>query len=125
MNISPMRGIRTARYKYILNLSPENEYVTHMDKATDHDGGREYWSSWMQKSESDPRAKEILQRYHWRPSEELYDVLLDPYEFHNLADDPIYADIKSDLSKQLTAWRKQQNDTKTGADLAPAKKTEK
>jgi N-sulfoglucosamine sulfohydrolase len=121
MNISPMRGIRTTRYKYILNLEPENEYVTHMDKATDHDGGREYWSSWVQKAENDPLAKDILQRYHWRPREELYDVLLDPYEFHNLADGLLYADIKKDLSQQLAAWRKQQNDNKTGADLAPAK----
>jgi N-sulfoglucosamine sulfohydrolase len=125
MNISPMRGVRTERYKYILNLAPENEYVTHMDKAKDHDGGREYWDSWTHKAESDPRAKDILQKYHRRPREELYDVLLDPYELHNLASDPIYAGIKSDLSKQLTAWRKQQYDNKTGADSAPKKNIEK
>lgn len=125
MNISPMRAARTARYKYILNLAPENEYVTHMDKAKDHDGGREYWDSWVEKAKSDPRAAEVLKRYHWRPREELYDVLLDPYEVYNLADDPIYADIKNDLSKQLVAWRKQQNDNKTGADLVPKQQTEK
>lgn len=121
MNISPMRCVRTSRYKYIFNLSPENEYVTHMDKAKDHDGGREYWSSWVQKAETDSRAKDILQRYHWRLREELYDVVLDPYEFHNLAGDPIYSDVKSDLSKLLVAWRKEQNDTKTGADGVPEK----
>ncbi|MEO5803740.1 MAG: sulfatase, partial [Verrucomicrobiota bacterium] len=125
MNISPMRGIRTARYKYIFNLSPENEYVTHMDKAKDHDGGREYWDSWVEKAKSDPRAADILKRYHWRPREELYDVLLDPHEVQNLANDPKYSDIKNDLSKQLVAWRKQQNDNKTGADLTPEKKNEK
>ncbi|EEF57639.1 sulfatase [Pedosphaera parvula Ellin514] len=122
MNSTPMRCIRTARYKYIFNLSPEIEYTTHMDKAKDHDGGREYWDSWVKAAAADPRAAAIMKRYHWRPREELYDVLLDPYEVNNLADNPAYADIKTDLNRQLTAWRKQQNDSKTGPDPAPVKK---
>ncbi|MDB6124114.1 MAG: betC 3 [Pedosphaera sp.] len=121
MNFSPMRCVRTERYKYIFNLSPGNEYTTHMDKAKDHDGGREYWNSWVKKAETDPRAAIILKSYHWRPREEFYDTLLDPYEVHNLANDPAYADVKSNMSKQLVAWRKQQNDTKTGPDPVPAK----
>lgn len=122
MNSSPMRCIRTARYKYIFNLSPKTEYTTHMDKAKDHDGGREYWDSWVGKAENDPRAAAILKRYHWRPREELYDVLLDPYEICNLAENPVYTDIKHDLNQRLVAWREQQNDTKTGPDPVPAKK---
>lgn len=118
MNLSPMRSLRTAGYKYILNLSPENEYTTHMDKAKDHDGGREYWDSWVEKAKHDPHAADILQRYHRRPPEELYDVLLDPYEVHNLADDSNYAAIKRKLSEQLAVWRKEQNDNKTGPELA-------
>jgi N-sulfoglucosamine sulfohydrolase len=120
MNMTPMRCIRTARYKYIYNLSPEIEYTTHMDKAKDHDGGREYWDSWIRAGETNLRAAEVLKRYHWRPREELYDVRLDPYEVHNLADNAIYADIKRDLSRQLVEWRKQQNDTKTGPDPVPS-----
>ncbi|MDZ7691151.1 MAG: sulfatase [Balneolaceae bacterium] len=50
MNRSPMRMLRTKRYKYINNLAPEIRYQTHMDQAKDHDGGREYWSSWVEKS---------------------------------------------------------------------------
>jgi N-sulfoglucosamine sulfohydrolase len=119
MNFTPMRCVRTERYKYIFNLSPENKYTTHMDKAKDHDGGREYWESWVKSAGSDPRSAAILKRYHTRPREELYDALLDPYEVHNLADEPAYKDIKQDLNKQLIAWRKQQNDTKTGPDPVP------
>jgi N-sulfoglucosamine sulfohydrolase len=122
MNFSPMRCVRTARYKYIFNLSPENKYTTHMDKAKDHDGGREYWDSWVSAAETDPRAAVVLQKYHWRPREELYDTLLDPWEVHNLAGDPIYADIQRDLTKLLTAWREEQNDRKTGPDPVPAKR---
>lgn len=125
MNVSPMRCVRTARYKYILNLAPDNMYTTHMDKAKDHDGGREYWDSWAKQSETNARAAAIVKRYHWRPREELYDVLLDPYEFHNLADDPTYADLKSDLNRQLAAWREQQGDSKTGPDQSPQTKERK
>jgi N-sulfoglucosamine sulfohydrolase len=121
MNSSPMRCVRTARYKYILNLSPQIEYTTHMDKAKDHDGGRDYWDSWVKRAETDPRAAVILKQYHWRPREEFYDVLLDPYEVHNLAADPVYADLKNNMSQQLIAWRKQQSDTKTGPDPVPKK----
>lgn len=122
MNSTPMRCIRTERYKYILNLSPEIEYTTHMDKAKDHDGGREYWDSWIARARTDPRAADILKRYHWRPREELYDTELDPYEFNNLANNPLYSDLKNDLNQRLIAWRKQQNDTKTGPDPVPLPK---
>src|SRR5690606_30734377 len=42
MNRTPMRMVRTKRYKYILNLAPKETYHTHIDKAKDHDGGRKY-----------------------------------------------------------------------------------
>jgi uncharacterized sulfatase len=122
MNMSPMRCIRTSQYKYIYNLSPKIEYTTHMDKAKDHDGGREYWDSWVRKAENDPHAAAILKRYHWHPGEELYDVKTDPYEVTNLADDSALAGIKRDLNERLVAWRKQQNDTKTGPDPPAEKK---
>src|SRR5690606_16751344 len=85
MNVSTMRCIRTSRYKFILNLAPENKYTTHMDRAKDHDGGREYWDSWVSAAGADQLAAIVLQRYHWRPREELYDTWLDPWEVHNLA----------------------------------------
>ena len=121
MNFSPMRCVRTARYKYIFNLSPENKYTTHMDKAKDHDGGREYWDSWVSAAEANPRAAAVLQRYHWRPREELYDLLLDPWEVHNLAGDPAYADLQRDLNRRLSAWREEQKDHKTGPEPVPAR----
>lgn len=121
MNVSPMRCIRTSRYKFILNLAPENKYTTHMDRAKDHDGGREYWDSWVSAAGADQLAAIVLQRYHWRPREELYDTWLDPWEVHNLAGDPAYAGIQLQLANRLAAWREQQNDHKTGPDPVPAR----
>jgi N-sulfoglucosamine sulfohydrolase len=129
MNRAPARMLRTRKYKYILNLAPEILYTTHMDKAKDHDGGREYWDSWRAKSFNDEHAAAVLWRYHNRPKEELYDVETDPHELHNLAEDPKYTKLLVQYRQQLADWRKQQNDFITGPeegkDEAPRKKGEK
>jgi uncharacterized sulfatase len=119
MNRSPARMLRTNRYKYILNLAPDILYTTHMDKAKDHDGGREYWDSWRKQSFSDSHAAEILWRYHNRPKEELYDTWSDPHELHNLAADNNYLKQLAGFRKMLTAWRSQQRDTITGPEQLP------
>lgn len=114
MNQTPMRMIRTDRYKYILNLAPEVMYHTHMNKANDHDGGREYWGSWVEKSFWNEQAASVLWRYHNRPKEELYDVKADPAESRNLAKNPHYGEIMEQFRKQMATWRQQQGDTETG-----------
>ncbi|MGQ8338812.1 sulfatase family protein [Sunxiuqinia sp. A32] len=114
INQAPMRMIRTSRYKYILNLAPEVKYNTHINLAKDHDGGREYWSTWVDKSFTDQHAAAVLWRYHNRPKEELYDIQRDPSELHNLASDPYYEKIIEPFRVQMAEWRKQQGDTETG-----------
>ena len=116
MNRSPARMVRTKQFKYILNLAPEIEFNTHMNKATDHDGGREYWPSWIAKAKNDAHAQHVLDLYHHRPSEELYDVIADPEEMHNLAADPIYAATLKQLRQRVAVWRKQQGDLETGPE---------
>jgi N-sulfoglucosamine sulfohydrolase len=128
MNRAPARMVRTTKYKYILNLAPEILYTTHIDKAKDHDGGREYWDSWRAKSFTDEHAAAILWRYHNRPKEELYDIESDPHELHNLAADPNYSTLLEQYRQKLAEWRKQQNDTITGPEEIkdePLKKGEK
>ncbi len=44
------------------------------------------------------------------PRYELYDLKKDPYEWHNLADDPSYSDIKSRLIKALTELQERTRD---------------
>jgi N-sulfoglucosamine sulfohydrolase len=45
-----------------------------------------------------------------KPAEELYDTEADPYEFHNLAEIPRYAEILKNLRSELTRWEKETND---------------
>jgi N-sulfoglucosamine sulfohydrolase len=117
MNRSPQRMLRTPRYKYILNLAPEILYTTHMDRAKDHDGGREYWDSWRSASFSNAHAAQILWRYHNRPKEELYDLEADRHELRNLATDSRYTKLLETYRTTLEGWRNQQQDTITGPEL--------
>jgi N-sulfoglucosamine sulfohydrolase len=125
MNRAPARMVRTTQYKYILNLAPEILYHTHMDKAKDHDGGREYWDSWRERSFTDPHAAAVLWRYHNRPKEELYDMEADPQELHNLATDPKYAQLLEDFRVKMAEWRKGQADTFTGPEVIIEEEGEK
>jgi uncharacterized sulfatase len=127
MNITPMRGVRTGQYKYILNLSPQYEYHTHIDAARDHDGGASYWIAWEQLAEKDSGAARLIRRYHVRPKEELYDVVKDPYELHNLAGEQQYGGTLRQLREKLAAFRQQQKDTITGPilDIEPSWKSER
>ncbi len=115
MNRTPMRMIRTGRYKYILNLAPHIQYTTHMDR-----GARTpYWKSWEQQSFETEHAASVLYRYHNRPAEELYDLQTDPYEIRNLAADPAYTPLVEDFRRQLSEWRRRQGDTETGPYTPP------
>ena len=103
MNVYPMRAVRNGRYKYVRNLHPEFRYTTHIDQGNNADG-LAVWRSWERAAGSDPEAAEIVRRYHERPAEELYDVLADPHEQHNLAGDPAEADTLVGMRTQVTQW---------------------
>lgn len=43
-------------------------------------------------------------------SERLYDVVFDPSEAHNLAENPGYADVLAEMRERLERWRAETND---------------
>jgi arylsulfatase A-like enzyme len=109
MNRSPMRCIRNAKFKYILNLAPQTPYKTHIDGGIDLDG-KAYWTSWEKAAETDAKAKAVVDHYRSRPAEELFDLQSDRDEQHNLAHDPAHAATLKDLREKLKAWRLQQGE---------------
>jgi uncharacterized sulfatase len=69
------------------------------------------FKSWIAKAEAgDADAADKVRRYHHRPAEELYDMEADPLEWQNVADDPQYASIKSELKQKLSSWMAEQGD---------------
>lgn len=109
MNRYPIRSVRTRDWKYIRNLDPAAEHHTHIDKAKAGDG-RDYFDTWVERTKTDPSAAVIVGRYHRRPAEELYDLRADPWELHNLAENPEHAATLANLRRELDAWMAGQRD---------------
>lgn len=109
-NIYPSRAVRHGRWKYIRNLHPDFAFTTHIDLPVKL-GQRAFFATWEEKAKTDPAAAAIMQRYHQRPAEELYDLETDPHEQHNLATtqpDPLPA-----LRSALDKWMQEQGDKQT------------
>lgn len=57
-----------------------------------------------------PHVRDAFDRWSRPPRYELYDLNADPYEWHNLADDPGLADVRARLIKALTDMQQQTRD---------------
>src|SRR3546814_13374056 len=103
-----MRAIRTDRWKLIVNLNASQMYVNAMTNNGRDERG--FWSSWVERAKTDAHAAELVRRYQHRPPVELYDLEADPYEAHNLADDPAHDALRNTLTDRNAAtgnapWR--------------------
>ena len=112
MNYYPMRAIRTERYKYIWNLSPERAFTNHITNSNNFrgNGGAGLFNSWLARANQDTDARDRVRHYQHRPPEELYDLRKDPHELNDVAAGTAYQDVKADLREQLTRWMEQQRD---------------
>ena len=110
-NHCPMRAVRTATHKYILNLHPERTFTTHITGCRPPSPHYlPFWGSWVEKAKTDQRAAGVVHRYMHRPAEELYDLTADPHEQTNLAGKVAHADVLKSLRERLARWRRQQGD---------------
>ena len=89
----PMRAIRTARHKLIVNF----EISTRVDVPAD-----------VRESPIYPLMPAELDGV--RPPVELYDLEHDRWEQRNLAEDPAYAAVQSDLHQRLLDWMRTTDD---------------
>jgi len=111
-NVYPSRSLRTAQWKYILNLHPEFQHHTH-DTRHRIGNGINYWRSWLEEAKTNPAAAAVVKRFVERPAQELYDLKADPYEMHNLAADPKQHSRLTAMDAELKEWMKEQGDTQT------------
>ena len=98
-----IRSIRSQRFKYIWNFTPDVQFQNACTKSA-------VFQTWRERAANDADAAERVRRYEHRPGEELYDVTKDPYEWNNLADDPEYAEAKGELRTRLLAWMEAMGD---------------
>jgi len=103
----PGRAIRDKRFKLVHNLLPKRKnpvydiYLIQQRPKT------------FTPKELENVPAEIQQAYKiflQPPEFELYDLRNDPWEFHNLAEDPHYTEQLIHLKKQLAEWQQRTND---------------
>ncbi|WP_445733526.1 sulfatase family protein [Mariniflexile sp.] len=95
------RAIRSKNYKYIKNFEPEKPYqqqITFLERMP----------LMHQILEMKKQGKLNAVQSAWladsKPEDELYDIIKDPYEIHNLAKDTSLATVKNKMEKDLMAW---------------------
>ncbi|ANH82552.1 sulfatase [Niabella ginsenosidivorans] len=102
-NYTPARSVITADgWHYIKNYHPGERFITHIDKVERNEF---YFDSWVEDARQNSHTKFLLNRYSYRPPEELFNVNRDREEFQNLADVPAFKDILKEkralLKKEL------------------------
>ncbi|GAB3020161.1 hypothetical protein GCM10027051_26700 [Niabella terrae] len=82
-NYTPARSVITsAGWHYIRNYHPGVRFITHIDHV---ERNEYYFDSWLRDAQKNKKTKFLLDRYSYRPPEELYDLNTDREEFQNLA----------------------------------------
>ncbi|MCF6333792.1 MAG: sulfatase [Draconibacterium sp.] len=98
-----MRAVRTKEFKLIQNLMPERAYCQFNRYKETSYPVLALLNVLNLKGELPPEQAAFMAAS--KPEFELFDLRNDPYEIKNLADNPEYQDIKTELLKKLTNWR--------------------
>jgi uncharacterized sulfatase len=100
----PIRTVRDSQYRLIWNLNHQAKFTNACTKAG-------FFQSMIEAAESgDARAKDLVDKYHYRPEFELYDCDTDPLEMNNLANNSEYAPVVKKLQSRLLDWMAAQGD---------------
>ena len=98
-----MRSIRSKTHKLILNLMPERAYCQFsFYKESCYPPLAEMNVLHLQGKLNPTQAKFMAST---KPEIEMFDLKNDPHEINNVADDPAYAEVKSELLRELDRWR--------------------
>ncbi len=129
----PQRTLRTNEFRYIINFKPDrwplgNPYqldgesldansLTTNTRVTLRDMDAGPTKAWLIAHRNDPQWKLFYDiSFAKRPREELYILADDPDELHNVAADPKYESIRTQLHEQLMSELKRTNDPRVTGD---------
>lgn len=107
----PQRAIRNHRFKLIYTLlddriNPMAQFF-FTDNVNPVFGGGPKLS---ERQKLPDTLKRMYQTWERPPKIQLYDLVKDPWEFHNLSDDPDYHEEKINLFQRLTEWQLETDD---------------
>lgn len=102
-----VRTARSRRFHYIKNFMPHQPHGQYIDSMyRSHEVAR-VWTSATQNG-SLPAIQSSF--FSERPNEELYDIVVDPFETNNLADDREYADTLIGMRVATVEWMREIRD---------------
>lgn len=117
----PQRAIHTAENLFIINFRPDRwplgdpyrlegnntatvQEITKTTRTTHPDADAGPTKGWLVGERNSPKWRSYYElEFGKRPKYELYDLKQDPHETKNVANDPAYATIKSELERRLMA----------------------
>jgi uncharacterized sulfatase len=106
------RSVRSTTHKLIHNLDPAARFFNGICETP-------YFKEWEARARGgELRAAELVQRFFSPPEFELFDVIKDPLELHNLAGNPEYEPVIAQLKTQLASWMEQQGDLGQATEMA-------
>lgn len=105
--VDHVRSIRKGNFKYIKNYLPNRPYL----QPCDYKDGKP-WMSVLHQLDAEGKLTEAQQLVtaKTRPTEELYDLSLDPFEIHNLVNNKDYVSNLNELRGQLDEWVEETRD---------------
>src|SRR6202000_893311 len=82
----PSRTVTDGQWRYIRNLTPNEIYIQRylMGSTGNNELNNPYWGTWLYDSPQNTNTYRLIKRYMMRPSEELYNTALDPYNLNNV-----------------------------------------
>lgn len=113
----PMRAVRDHEYLYIRNMMPERnpagDPTVHQSVGQYGDVDNSITKYLIMEMEGKSRAGTpdyFKLAFDKRPEEELYDVIADPYQLNNLANNQTYETVKEKMRKKLQTWMDETGD---------------
>jgi len=106
--VDRIRCVRTRRYKYIRNFYPDRPYTQSNAYKRKQYPVLTLMEVLHKRGELTPEQARFMAPT--RPKEELYDLQADPYELHNLADEPEAAGTLKELRAELERWIEETDD---------------
>ena len=103
-----MRAIRSSKYKLIHNLMPERPYCQYNRYKEASYPVLALLNVLNLKKELSPEQAAFMSPS--KPEFELFDLENDPHELYNLAGNPAYHNVFTELLQELNSWREEIND---------------
>ncbi|GAA4273702.1 sulfatase [Aquimarina gracilis] len=105
--INMVRTVTNGRYRYTRNYLPHKPYGTYIRTLWKSKGMQSWYKAYLD-NKTNPTQSSFFKK---RPFEELYDIINDPYQLKNLAQEPSLLEAKTKLSDALTNWQIENRDT--------------